>query len=186
MKRPPAPPSRAAGGAGAARRPGPAGPGPEVSLRPATAEDAEFLFQVYASSRAEELAPVPWSDAEKEVFLRQQFAAQATHYQGYYPRPEFLVVLRAGQPAGRLYLHRTADALAIMDIALLPEHRGAGIGSRLLADLVAEADAAGKLMRLHVEHDNPARRLYDRLGFTVVGDTGFYCRMERPPRSQRA
>ncbi|HEX6939117.1 MAG TPA: GNAT family N-acetyltransferase, partial [Longimicrobiales bacterium] len=70
------------------------------------------------------------------------------------------------------------------DIALLPEHRGRGIGTALLEALIAEADAAGKPVSIHVEQYNPARRLYARLGFREVEDLGVYVFMERPPGRQ--
>jgi ribosomal protein S18 acetylase RimI-like enzyme len=85
-------------------------------------------------------------------------------------------------PAGRFYVHRREREIRLMDIALLPEHRGRGIGSALLHDLFAEAAAAGKRVTVHVEEYNPARRLYERLGFKKIGEHGVYHLMEwRPP-----
>ena len=152
-----------------------------VALRPATDDDRPFLERVYASTRAEELAPVPWDDAARAAFLRQQFAAQDRHYRAYYDGAEYLVVLRDGEPAGRLYLARWPGEIRVMDIALLPEHRGAGIGGRLLADVLAEGDAAGKRVSIHVERNNPALRLYARLGFRPTADRGVYLFLERDP-----
>jgi len=60
----------------------------------------------------------------------------------------------------------------------LPDHRGAGIGGAILRSLLAEAAAAGKPVRIHVERLNPARRLYERLGFLPVADKGVYVMME--------
>ena len=59
-----------------------------------------------------------------------------------------------------------------MDIALLPEYRGRGIGTALLEELLVEADATGRRVTIHVERFNPARRLYERLGFVEAGDPG--------------
>ena len=143
-------------------------------LRPARAADREFLARTYASARAEELAPVPWTDAEKDAFLRQQFEAQDLHYRTYYPTSESLVILDRGQPVGRLYVDRTTEEIRVMDIALLPQHRGRGIGRELIGALQAEAEAAGIPVTLHVEAHNPAQRLYARLGFTFVEDRGVY------------
>ena len=142
------------------------------------AADQELLFRIYASTRAEELAPVPWTEAQKEAFLRMQFRAQSLDYAANYPDAEFLIILRDGVPAGRLYLDRRADELRIVDIALLPEHRGAGLGGAILRDLLAEAAAAGKPVRIHVERFNPALRLYERLGFRRTADLGVYYLME--------
>jgi ribosomal protein S18 acetylase RimI-like enzyme len=138
---------------------------------------------VYASTRAEELALVDWDDAQKETFLRAQFDAQDAWYREAYAKASFDVILVDGEPAGRLYLHRGPSEIRIMDIALLPEHRGGGIGTSLLEELSAEADAAGKSLTIHVERMNPALSLYERLGFSVAEDKGVYLFLERPPVS---
>jgi ribosomal protein S18 acetylase RimI-like enzyme len=143
-------------------------------LRPVEAGDRELLYRVYASTRAEELAAVPWDEAEKDAFLRAQFDAQDTWYREHYSRARFDVVEVGGEPVGRLYVHRGADEIRIVDIALLPEHRGNGVGTALLRELLAEADAAGKRVTIHVERLNPALRLYERLGFEVAEDKGVY------------
>jgi ribosomal protein S18 acetylase RimI-like enzyme len=152
-----------------------------VSLRPVRDDDEAFLYQVFAATREEELAPLDWDDAQKTAFLRMQYMAQHRSYRPTFPDADYLVILRDGRPAGRFYLHRGANEFHVIDIALLPEHRRVGIGSNLLRDLLAEADQAGLPVRLHVEHNNPARRLYERLGFTRIGDTGVYFHMERTP-----
>jgi ribosomal protein S18 acetylase RimI-like enzyme len=156
-----------------------------ISLRPATEADRALLLEVYAATRAEELAAVPWSAEEKRAFLQQQFDAQDKDYRARRQDAQFLVIEVDGAPAGRLYRsfldESPARELRIIDIALLPEFRGRGIGSSLLADLMAEADAAGLILSLHVEKWNPARRLYDRLGFEVTGENDVYLRLERPP-----
>jgi len=154
---------------------------PEVTLRPIREEDMEFLCRVYTSTRWEELAPVPWSEEEKLAFCRSQFMAQHAYYQANYPGAAWLVIERDGVPAGRLYVHRREKEIRLVDIALLPEHRGFGIGSRLLGELIAESTAAGKPLRIHVEKNNPALRLYERLGFVPIADKGVYHLMERPP-----
>ena len=154
---------------------------PVVSLRPATDADRAFLYQVYAGTRMEELAPLQWDEAAVQAFLTMQFNAQDFHYRTYYPTAQFLIVEVAGQPAGRLYVARTASELQLMDIALLPGYRNAGIGTALIEDLIEEARVTGLVMRLHVEPFNRALRLYQRLGFTKVGETGLYWLMEWIP-----
>ena len=138
---------------------------------------------MYASTRAEELAAVPWDDGQKDAFLRLQFEAQDAWYRENYPQASFDVVVAGGEPIGRLYVHRGREEIRIVDIALLPEHRGGGVGTSLLRDLLAEADAAGKSVTIHVERLNPALRLYERLGFELAEDKGVYLFLERPPRS---
>jgi ribosomal protein S18 acetylase RimI-like enzyme len=156
-----------------------------LSLRPAGPEDIAFLFRVYASTRTEELAPVPWSDEQKRAFLAMQFDVQDRYYLEQFPGAVFQVILRDGQPAGRLYVDHRDEELRIIDIALLPEHRGAGVGGTLLRGLLDEAKQAGKPVRIHVERFNPALRLYARLGFERVADTGVYFLLERSPAHPR-
>ena len=112
-----------------------------------------------------------------------QFHAQDTHYQRQYPTAERSLVLLDQVPVGRLYLDRRADGIRIIDIALLPEHRGGGLGTALLRSILDEATARGVPVRLHVEPHNPAARLYTRLGFLPIGEAGVYQEMERPPPS---
>ena len=124
---------------------------------------------------------MPWDEEQKAAFLRVQFDAQDAWYRENYGRASFDVVIVDGEPAGRLYVHRGKTEIRIVDIALLPEHRGAGVGTKLLENLLAEADEGGKSVTIHVERMNPALRLYDRLGFSVAEDKGVYLFLERPP-----
>lgn len=149
-----------------------------ISLRPITPGDDSFLASLYASTRAEELAQTNWSEEQKAMFCRMQFNAQTTDYQRNYPDASFQIIERDGVAAGRLLVMRSDDAVHVIDIALLPEHRGAGIGTMLLKELQEEARAAGKKLSIYVERFNPARRLYDRLGFQQVEEKGVYFLME--------
>jgi len=157
-----------------------------ISLRPITAADEQFLSEVYASTRMEELAPVPWSDEQKIAFLRDQFTLQHRYYQENYAGSRFDVILRDGEPVGRLYVGRWPKEIRIVDIAILPAHRNSGIGTAILRELMDEASAAGRTVSIHVERYNPALRLYQRLGFTEVEDRGVYALMEWTPDPVRA
>ena len=145
-----------------------------LGFRRITDDDLPFLAQVYASTRAEELAVTDWPDEHKAAFLAQQFQAQHAHYQRYYPNADWLVTTRAGEDIGRLYLERWPSQHRIIDIAFLPAHRGKGFGAALLRDLQDEAAGAGKAVSIHVEKNNPAMRLYRRLGFRTEEDKGVY------------
>ena len=148
-------------------------------LRPVRwAEDGPFLEAVYASTRAEELAMVPWAAEQKSAFCRMQFTAQTEHYRQHYPTAAYFVIEHDGVGLGRLYVDRWEKEIRIMDITLLPGHRGAGNGTRLLRVLQEEARAAGKTLGIHVEKFNPALRLYERLGFRAKEDKGVYLLME--------
>ena len=149
-----------------------------ITLRSIRPDDEAFLFQVYASTRAEEMAVVAWDDEQKQAFLQMQFNAQRLSYQQQFPQAEYQVILRGDVAAGRLIVDRSDEGVLLIDIALLPEHRNAGIGSSLIRDLQAEAAQAEKPVRLHVENFNPAFQLYERLGFKKVGESGFYWLME--------
>jgi len=152
-----------------------------VTLRPVREDDGQFLFEVYGSTRAEELAITPWSPAQKQEFLRMQFNAQTKYYRQTFPEMDYRIILHDGVPAGRFIILILEDELRLIDISLLPEHRNAGIGRMLIQRLLDEAEGAGKVVRIHVEHMNRARRLYERLGFRRVADQGLYVMMEWKP-----
>lgn len=155
-----------------------------VSLRQATAEDDAFSFQVYASTRVQEMAIVPWSDEQKHSFLEQQFDAQRTAYTRQYPTAEWLIILRDGDAIGRVIIDRSGDTIHLMDIALMPEFRNAGIGSSYINDLLKESGESGKPVVLYVESFNPAFNLYSRMGFKKVREEGIYFMMRWSPESR--
>jgi len=148
-----------------------------LSLRAIEPGDEAFLFRVYASTRAAEMALVDWSQSDKHAFLQQQFTAQHTYYQQHYATASFQVVLRGDAMIGRLYVDRGPTEIRIVDIALLPEYRGDGAGTRLLRDLLSEASRDGKVVTIHVERFNQALGWYQRLGFKPVEDRGVYLLM---------
>lgn len=156
-------------------------------LRPSTPDDRELLLAVYASTRANELALTDWSDAQRRAFVEMQFDAQSRHYAQQRPQAICQVVmLDAGHAVGRLWVDRGADSLHVLDISLLPEARGRGLGSLLLRELMAEAQQRGTALTISVEVHNPALRLYQRLGFETQGGVqGIYQRMAWQPATQR-
>ena len=153
-----------------------------MTLRPVGPDDQPFLLRVYAGTRAEELAPLPWTDEQKAAFVGHQFAAQSAHYAEHYTGMSSDVIVAEGVPAGRLLVARWSEEIRIVDIALLAEFRGGGVGTGLLRDLIAEARKAGKRLSIHVEVHNPAMGLYERLGFRPVGDAGVYLLMALDPQ----
>lgn len=157
-----------------------------ITLRNVLPSDADFLFGLYASTRASEMALVDWPDEQKTAFLRMQFQAQRQFYSENYPGASFQVVLLDGKPAGRLYTHRREEEIRIMDIALLPEYRNQGIGTGLLARILAQGEEDGLPVTIHVERFNPAMRLYERLGFCFQEERGVYLLMEWKPAMKEA
>ena len=139
--------------------------------------DREFLVELYGSVREPELAHLPWDKAMKRAFVEQQFAAQDAHYRENYPGATLDVIEVDSERAGRLYVHRGQRDIRIMDIALAPAFRGRGIGSALLHALIDEAGDSDRMLSIHVEMNNPARRLYERLGFGPAGEHGVYVLM---------
>ncbi|MBC8162712.1 MAG: GNAT family N-acetyltransferase [Roseiflexaceae bacterium] len=155
--------------------------GRTITTRPITPADEPALLEIYASTRAEELAQVDWSAEQKQPFVAQQFAAQHAHYQQYYPGAAFLLIEVDGVTAGRLYLAHWPRELRIIDISLLPEQRNQGLGSAFLRAILAEGARLGLPVSIHVERFNPALRLYQRLGFAIREDKGVYLLMECQP-----
>jgi ribosomal protein S18 acetylase RimI-like enzyme len=144
----------------------------EVTLRPETEDDIPFLLAVYASTRADEMAMAPWTQEQKDQFVQMQFIFQRKHYLENYGGATFDIVMVAGCAAGRLYVFRGPSEIRIIDIALLPQYRGRGIGGELLTGILREARERGLIVSIHVERQNPALRLYQRLGFQLAGEQG--------------
>jgi GNAT superfamily N-acetyltransferase len=149
-----------------------------LTLRALTEGDVPFLLRVYEESREEELAPVPWSPEEKKAFLAMQFEAQHKHYKTHYPEASFDVAEWQDEPIGRLYVGRGKADIRIVDIAFAKAHRGHGHGTSLLVGLLEEGRARAVPVTIHVERQNPAHRLYMRLGFRALHENGIYLFME--------
>jgi GNAT superfamily N-acetyltransferase len=156
-----------------------------VTLRRAQPADQSFLLSVYASTRLDEMALVPWSVEQKSAFVQMQFRAQAQSYLNQYPGAQYYIIEQGGQPIGRMIVDRSAQAILLMDITLLPVYRGRGLGTALICQLLDEADGSGREVRLHVEDFNRAMRLYLRLGFVKTGQAGIYSEMTRTPKGTR-
>jgi len=152
-----------------------------ITLRPIGPEDLEFLLDVYASTRTDEMRLLDWDKQTKEVFLHLQFEAQHRYYSENYPGAEFQVILLDGKPVGRLYIHRRESEIRIMDITVLPEHRNKGIGSFLLDQVLTLATNRQLPVTIHVEKFNPARHFYERLGFCLVEELSVYLFMKWTP-----
>ena len=150
-----------------------------IKLRKETAGDDAFLRQIYASVRAEEMAFLPLPEEQKSAFLNMQYDLQRRHYLTAYPDADYSIILSEDIPIGRLYVNRGEQSFHLMDISLLPEYRGKGLGSYLLKNLLTEAEAARKPISLHVRSNNRAMRLYQGLGFEIIRDDGVYVLMER-------
>ncbi|HEY3368989.1 MAG TPA: GNAT family N-acetyltransferase [Symbiobacteriaceae bacterium] len=156
-----------------------------LTTRPACLDDAPFLLEVYPSTRQDEVAAWGWSPEQQNAFLQMQFMAQNRSYEMRFPDLAQRVIVQDGRLAGRLIAAQTGDEVRLVDIALLPEFRGTGIGATLIRELQAQAERVGKPLGLQVAKANPARRLYERLGFVVIGETDLHYAMEWRPAGSR-
>jgi ribosomal protein S18 acetylase RimI-like enzyme len=149
-----------------------------VTRRLVQSYDEAFLFDLYASTRAQELEALPWNDDQRRSFLKMQFFAQNQDYHRRFPEGVHELMLWDGVPAGRLYVARSEKEIRILDISLMPEYRNQGIGSWIMQELLNEASETKRPVRIYVEHDNPYRGIFDRYGFTNVEDIGSHLLLE--------
>ena len=152
-----------------------------ITLRAVGPDDYDFLVEVYGSTRAEEMALVPWTTEMQQAFVRSQFAAQQDHYAKTYPAASHDIIMSDDRPVGRLYVARLDQEIRIVDITLLPAERNAGIGSYLIKQLLDEANRSGKVTRIYVEEFNPSLRLFERLGFSPSEQQGIHLLLQCSP-----
>jgi ribosomal protein S18 acetylase RimI-like enzyme len=155
-----------------------------IALRPVIPSDQDFLFQVYASTRRDEMSAWGWDVAQQDAFLKMQFIAQQRSYETQDANRSHDIILLDDEPIGRLFVTRTSSEIHLVDIALLSARRGGGIGSELIRKLLDEGESKGLPVRLEVLNGNPAALLYERLGFVKTGERGSHVQMERLPSCQ--
>jgi len=153
----------------------------QFTLRPVHQDDAPFLYELYCSTRADEIAAFGWDQEQQDAFLQLQFRGLQRHYQVQQLEVDSKVIVREGRPIGQLIVMRSDREIRLADISLLPEYRGSGIGTMLIGELFAEARESGRPVTLHVEKSSRAVALYERLGFVKTDETGFHYKMEWGP-----
>ena len=151
---------------------------PILRIRPEKPEDLDFLFEVYAGTRLEEMKASGWDGPAQEQFLRMQFRAMREGYASAFPDGQFSILIMGTDPIGRVVVDRSNNEIRLVDIALLPQYRRRGLGTAFLKCLMDEAAAARKPLRLQVLRGNPAGSLYRRLGFRFVDAEEPYERLE--------
>ena len=149
-----------------------------VTFRPVVPDDEVFLLELYATTRADEMAMVPWTDEQREVFVKMQFTAQQDHYREAYPNASREIILSQGRPVGHRYVARLEKEIRIVDITVAPAERNCGIGTFSLGELLKEAKRIDKVVRIFVENYNPSLRLFERLGFRQAEEHGIHLLME--------
>ena len=152
-----------------------------IVLRPVGPGDHEFLLGVYATTRTEEMAVVPWTDEQREAFVRSQFLAQQDYYGKKYQTANHDIILTSDRRVGHLYVARLGGEIRIVDLTLLPTERNRGIGSYLIRQLLVEAQQEEKKTRIYVEEFNPSLRLFERFGFRTSEQQGIHLLLEWTP-----
>lgn len=157
---------------------------PGVALRASTQADQPFVAALFATTRETERANFQGDESLWSMLMEQQARLQEHHYRTHYDGATIDIMERDGQPIGRLCLCEFDDEIRLMDIALLPEVRNGGLGTRVIRTVMDAAAERGKAVRIHVEQFNPAWRLYKRLGFKFLEDRGIYQFMEWRPKAE--
>lgn len=145
---------------------------PTITVRAAGDDDRAFLYAVFASTRRDELVPLGWDDRATESFLTAQFDAEDRDWHRHHQGGESLVVLDDEEPVGRLCMVRTEHEIRVLDLTLLPQHRGHGIGTALLMTLVEQARRTRRTVRLQVDRNSRTISLCRRLGFAHAATRG--------------
>jgi ribosomal protein S18 acetylase RimI-like enzyme len=154
----------------------------KISLRACGPEDEAFLYQVYASTRADEMALSGWNEEQRDAFLKMQFNAQQRAYAWQFREAEHSIILVDEEMAGRLIVTRTSAEIRLTDITLLPAYRNKGAGTLLVKELQGQAREANLPLRLRVLKTNTAaKRLYERLGFSQTDGSDTHWTMEWTP-----
>ena len=143
-----------------------------ITLRDAGPDDGTFLLTVYAAARAAELAQTPWTTEQREAFVSMQFLAQDTFYHEHYPDADYKVIMREGEPVGRIYLTREPGLIEILDITVLTEFRNCGIGSNVMERVLDEGAKSGRNVQIYVESFNPSLELFKKMGFSSLQEEG--------------
>jgi len=159
----------------------------QFTLLPAGASDGGFLYRLFEITRGQQFAQIPLDPTQREALVRMQFGAQQTGYRDQYPESQDYIVMTGDRPAGRLWLNESAGEIAIVDISILPEYQGRGLGTAVLGRTINDAKLAAKTIRLRVDRMNfRAARLYRLLGFEVVSSDDMFEEMEMVPGNRRA
>ena len=142
---------------------------PAVSLRPATSEDVDFIFTLRSETMKVYLADTFGWDEEEQYRAAADYLDRAR------------IVLIEGKPAGVIKVIPGKTEIRIHQIQIAGEYQGMGIGSTLLKAVTAQADLLGLPVGLHVLKGSPAKRLYERFGFSVIEEHEHNYRMLRDP-----
>ena len=148
-----------------------------VELKPITKDDEPFLYEVYVSTRRKEIDSWGWSAEQIQHFLEMQWCAQQTSYRQQFPEASHCIILSDDKYVGRLLTENLPEHHHLIDISILPNFQGKGVGTFLITQLQQKAKEENKSVILQVFQTNPARDLYERLGFQVMSADEIYLKM---------
>lgn len=154
----------------------------EISLRPVTEEDREFLLRAYAAGRETELSVLPFDEAQKRAFCEHQLQAQTAYYLEKFPHATHDIIFAGREPVGRVYADRGDALISILDLAVVVDHRRKGIGTYIIKALLDEAAADSRRVGVYVESFNPSQKLFRDLGFQLVESDGLNLYFEWQPK----
>jgi len=149
----------------------------QVSFRVIEDSDKNYLKALYADSRAREMNMTVWSDQEKTRFLDQQYEFQDRSFTLNYIGAIRRIIQLDGRDIGRLFINEADDHMRILDLTIHSDYQRRGIATDILKSLLNKAYGGKVPVKLSVVHDNPARKLYARLGFHPVRQDGLYVEM---------
>jgi ribosomal protein S18 acetylase RimI-like enzyme len=150
-----------------------------LKIRPEDDGDTAFLKDLFAACS-------PLADMLPPALLDLQSATQSDSHRAAHPHAMRRIVLEAERPVGRIMVDWGADGVSHgVDIAVLPQARGSMAGLHMLRSWLDAADACGYDCTLEVLANNPAQKIYARLGFRAVEspDNAAVVRMKRPRRA---
>src|SRR4030095_8776485 len=119
-----------------------------ISLRAIAPEDDAFLLALYKSSRGDDLRGLGWDEQRVSDFLDMQYEAQQRFHTNEYKKPVDQIVVRGNEAVGRVTFEPREHEIRCIEVAILPRHRNAGIGTRLIRELQTEAKRQKKPLRL--------------------------------------
>ncbi|MBZ5620035.1 MAG: GNAT family N-acetyltransferase [Acidobacteriia bacterium] len=151
-------------------------------VRPALPQDEQFVYELAWQVMHDQLHAWRWDPNIRHALLDLQVRSKRNAYAAAHPHADYAIIMLDDQPVGHMIIDRSGEFYDLVDISILPKHRGAGIGTRLILALSMEAEMVHKNVRLYVSISNPrAADLYRRLGFRVIQDLETDLLMERTP-----
>ncbi len=156
----------------------------QVTTRPEGVGDASFLVALYQAVREREPGWSLLPPGERAELLAGQCRLQSQAYARQYPAAARVIIDVDGRPAGRIYLADQPSEIHVIEISLLPEFRGHGIGGRLIRAVQEGARVRGVPVRLHAWREVGVAAFYQHLGFRVVRTEalGEWLEWRPPPR----